>query len=109
MKSFVSPHSSQVLFSILSFLTLFIDAGVAEEMTFKSPTAIKAKLRYQQSVTVISQRFTNELDRQIKFSMQAGQLDEANQIQEAKKWAAAGEPAAVAFKAQPDCCAKSVS
>ena len=98
MKSLVSIHLVYVLNVVSLTLNLFTQPGFASELTFKSPAATKAKERYQQSVTVISKRYIDELDRQLKFSMQAGQLEEANQIQEAKKQAAAGEPVVVDFK-----------
>jgi len=98
MKSFVTTYPVKVLSLIFLFLAFLMMPGFAEEPAFKSPAAIKAKERYQQSVGAVSKRFINELDRNLQFSMQAGQLEEANQIQKAKKQAAAGGPVAVDFK-----------
>ena len=69
----------------------------AQDPTFKSPTAVKAQARYLQSVSAASKRLVDELDRSVKFALQAGALEEANQISEARKQAAAGEPVTVNF------------
>lgn len=98
MKSYLPSHPSGVLSLILLLLSLVTLAGFAEEPTFKSPAATKAKERYQQSVAVISKRYTDELDRNLKSAMQGGLLEEANQIQEAKKQASAGAAVVVDFK-----------
>ncbi len=70
----------------------------ADSPAFKSPTATKAKVRYEQSVATISKRFVDELDRTLGYAVKAGALEEANQINEAKKQVSSGAAATVDFK-----------
>lgn len=84
---------------ILPALLFFVEPGLSADVpAFKSPAAAKAQMRYQQSIAAVSKRLVDELDRSLKFAMQAGLLEEANQINEAKKQAAAGAAVTVDFK-----------
>jgi hypothetical protein len=92
---------SQLLFTIQAFLlmSLFACLGFcADEPIFKSPTASRAKARYEQNVAVTSKRFVDELDRTLIYAVKAGALEEANQISEAKKQAANSTTVTVDFK-----------
>ncbi len=98
-----SPAARQLLsvFCTLSLLVLFTSRGFsADETTFKSPTAARAQLRFQQSSAAASKRFTDELDRTLTYAVKAGALEEANQITEAKTQVAAGAAVTVDFKRQ---------
>lgn len=70
----------------------------SQEPQFQSPAAIQARDLYQKSVAEASMRLTECLDRNMKFALQSGSLEEANQINEAKKQAAAGVPVTVDLK-----------
>jgi hypothetical protein len=83
-------------FLILAFFTS-LELG-ADEPTFKSPTAIRAQARYNQSSVAASKRFVDELDRTLTYAVKAGALEEANQINDAKKQAASGSAVTVDFK-----------
>lgn len=75
---------------------LFSATGIAQESpAFKSLAASKAEQRYQETVAAASKRFTDELDRNLKFALQAGALEEANQINAAKQQAASGSAVTV--------------
>lgn len=96
-----SPSTSQFLPVFQAFLifALFTNLGFgADEPTFKSPTAIKAQERYKQSAAALSKRFVDELDRTLAYAMKAGALDEANQINEAKKQVVSGSAVTADFK-----------
>lgn len=98
MKSSVTIQLLSV-FRAFSIVALFTGLGFgADEPDFKSPAAIKAKERYQQSVAAVSKRYVDELDRNLKIALQASLLEEGNQINEAKKQAVAGEAVTVDFK-----------
>ncbi len=100
MKSPTARPSLSV-FRILSVLALFVSLGnSADEPAFKSPTAARAQIRYQQSSAAASKRLVDELDRTLTYALKAGALEEANQITEAKKQAAAGAAITVDFKRQ---------
>jgi hypothetical protein len=95
------PSASQLLSVIRSFSIMALFTGLifgADETVFKSPAATRAQERYQQGVATATKRFVDELDRSLKYAMQSGSLEEANQINEAKKHVAAGTAVAVAFK-----------
>jgi hypothetical protein len=80
----------------LSIVWLSIDAGLAQDApAFKSIIASRAQDRYQETVAAASKRFTDELDRNLKFALQSGALEEANQINAAKQQAATGEAVTV--------------
>ncbi len=92
---------SRSVFRILSILSLFTSLGFsADEPVFKSSTATKAQTRYQQSSAAASKRLVDELDRTLAYAIKAGALEEANQINEAKKLAATGAAITVDFKRQ---------
>ena len=98
-----SPAASPSLsvFRILSILSLFTSLGFsADEPVFKSSTATRAQTRYQQSSAAASKRLVDELDRTLAYAIKAGALEEANQINEAKKLAATGAAITVDFKRQ---------
>jgi hypothetical protein len=96
-----SPSTSQLLtvFQAFLILALFTNQGLgADDPTFKSPTAIRAQARYNQSSAAASKRFVDELDRTLAYALKAGALEEANQINEAKKQAASGSAVTEDFK-----------
>ena len=98
-----SPATSPFLsvFRILSLVALFTSPGFsADEPVFKSPAAARAQARYQQSRAAASKRLLDELDRTLAYAIKAGALEEANQINEAKKLAASGAAVTVDFKRQ---------
>lgn len=98
MKSPAVSHPLSV-FRTLSIVALFIGQGFgADETVFKSPTAARAQARYQQSSTAVSKRFSDELDRTLTYAVKAGALEEANQINEAKKQTTTGATVTVDFK-----------
>lgn len=100
MKSPLALQSLSVFWA-LSILTLFMGhTASAEEPAFKSPTAARAQIRYQQSTAAASKRLVDELDRTLTYAVKAGALEEANQINEAKKQAATGDAITVDFKRQ---------
>ncbi|MBL9153179.1 MAG: hypothetical protein JNK37_11870 [Verrucomicrobiales bacterium] len=84
-----------LLIGALLLIPFLVDA---QEPQFKSPAAIQARDLYQKSVVEASKRLIDELDRNMKFALQNGALEEANQINEAKKQAAAGMPVTVDLK-----------
>lgn len=99
MKSLLLTPLLRIVLPAFVFLFQIPNLGcAAEEPVFKSPAAAKAHVRYQQSVRIASKRFVDELDRSVKFAMQGGLLEEANQINEAKNQAVAGSAVAVDFK-----------
>lgn len=80
---------------------LFMSGALgADDPGFKSPAAIKAQARFQQSSAAASKRLVDELDRTLAYAIKAGALEEANQINEAKKLAATGAAVTVDFKRQ---------
>ena len=96
-----SPTASPLLtvFRALSIMTLISSLGFgADEPVFKSPTAARAQVRYQQSVAAASKRFADELDRTLTYAVKAGALEEANQINEAKKQVVTSSAVTVDFK-----------
>jgi hypothetical protein len=96
-----AARPSLSVFRILSILALFVGLGFsADEPVFKSPTATRAQNRYQQSNAAASKRLVEELDRTLAYAIKAGALEEANQINEAKKQAATGAAITVDFKRQ---------
>jgi hypothetical protein len=72
-------------------------AGTGQPV-FKSILAIKAAERYGLTQSAASKRFVDELDRNLKFALQAGALEEANQIEAAKKLAITGAAVTVDLK-----------
>ncbi|MDB6117819.1 MAG: hypothetical protein JWO08_1600 [Verrucomicrobiaceae bacterium] len=87
------------IFQTFLILALFTTLGFgADEPTYKSPTAIRAQARNRESSATASKRFIDELERTLIYAVKAGALEEANQINEAKKQAAAGSAVAVDFK-----------
>ena len=95
------PSTSQLLTVFWAFLilVLFTNLGLsADDPTFKSPTAIKAQARYKQSSAAATKRFVDELDRTLAYALKAGALEEANQINEAKKQATSGSAVTEDFK-----------
>ena len=98
MKSHASS-SLRSVFQALLIVALLTNLGYsADEPLFKSPAAVKANARYQQSVAIAQKRFVDELDRTLIYAVKAGALEEANQINESKKLAAAGGAVTVDFK-----------
>ena len=96
-----APSISQLLAAFQAFfiLAFFTSPGLcADEPMFKSPTAIRAQARYKQSSAAASKRFVDELDRTLAYALKAGALEEANQINEAKKQAASGSAVTEDFK-----------
>jgi hypothetical protein len=100
MKSLVTNTILPVLRALSVMILSAVPALAANDPGFKSPAAIKASQRYESSVNAASKRLDAELDRTLKFAMQAGALEEANQISEARKQVAAGSFVTVDFKRQ---------
>lgn len=95
-----SPAGRLITYVFIVLSQLARPGLAAEDPGFKSPAAVRAAERYQQSVAAASKRLTDELDRSVKYAMQAGALAEANQIEEARKQVAAGGAVTVDFKRQ---------
>jgi hypothetical protein len=98
MKSSFAKKLLMVLWSIASIIQFSGSAFSADEPNFKSPAAVKAKTRYLQSVAAASKSFMDELDRGMKFALQSNSLEEANQINAAKKQVVDGAAVTVDFK-----------
>lgn len=100
MISIISPSKILpcLLCGILLVRSFCGDVIAQSEVVFKSAAANRAQVRYQQSVSTAAKRLTDELDRNLKFVLQAGELEEANRINEAKKMAVAGEAITVDLK-----------
>ncbi len=97
----IKPAPSTLLHLLWGISLAFWLTGEAmsqNEPTFKSVTANRAQARYVQTVSTAAKRLTDELDRNLKFVLQSGALEEANQINEAKKMAVAGEAITVDLK-----------
>lgn len=99
------PPLSRLSFLVFLTFTLAIAGLLLPKMThgqtppaFKSILAVKAEERYRQAQSAASKRFVDELDRNLKFALQAGALEEANQIETAKKLAATGAAVTVDLK-----------
>ncbi|WP_395746811.1 hypothetical protein [Prosthecobacter sp.] len=89
------------LLCVLSSLAWLLGRGYgADAAAFASPAAVRAQQRYEQSIAAASKRFTDELDRNMKLAVQAGALEEANQITEAKNQVAGSAAVTVDFKRQ---------
>ncbi|MFC5456924.1 hypothetical protein [Prosthecobacter fluviatilis] len=100
MKSPIA-HRFLSLSCVLSLVLSCVGRGAdPEAAAFKSPAALRAQTRYQQSSVAAAKRLTDELDRTLAYAVKAGALEEANQITEAKKQVAAGGAVIIDFKRQ---------
>lgn len=96
--SSVSTSPLRLLCGIVIFGWICGEAFAQSEIVFKSAAATRAQVRYAQTSSTAAKRLIDELDRNLKFVLQSGALEEANQINEAKKMALAGEAITVDLK-----------